>query len=186
MWWRETSGRRRAAAIAGVIAAGLANAGCFQPVYGDRTVTGSNIRDAIAGVDVVPVATTLPAFEQRLAIELRDKLLFVTTGGGGALPPTHRLVIRISTKRDQVIVDTRTARSELENYGINATYQLIEIGPNKTVVSGSTFARVSYDVPGQEQRFARQRGLRDAENRAVGVLVEHLRTRLASYFVAKT
>jgi LPS-assembly lipoprotein len=45
---------------------------------------------------------------------------------------------------------------------------------------------VSYDIPGQEQRFARQRGLRDAENRAAKVIASQIRTRLASYFVAGT
>ena len=31
---------------------------------------------------------------------------------------------------------------------------------SKVVVTGQTFARVSYDMPGQEQRFARVRGHR--------------------------
>ena len=51
---------------------------------------------------------------------------------------------------------------------------------------GQTFARVSYDIPGQEQRFARLRGLRDAENRAAKVIADNVRTRLASYFAAGT
>jgi LPS-assembly lipoprotein len=53
-------------------------------------------------------------------------------------------------------------------------------------VTGQTFARVSYDIPGQEQRFARIRGLRDAENRATKVVADNIRNRLASYFVAGT
>ena len=54
------------------------------------------------------------------------------------------------------------------------------------MVTGQTFARVSYDIPGQEQRFARLRGLRDAETRAAKVIAENIRTRLASYFAAGT
>ena len=54
------------------------------------------------------------------------------------------------------------------------------------VIKGQTFSRVSYDIPGQQQRFARARGLRDAENRAAKVIAEQIRSRLASYFVAGT
>src|SRR5439155_7617931 len=50
---------------------------------------------------------------------------------------------------------------DVENYSINATYTLTEIGTDKVVVTGQTFARVSYYMPGQEQRFARVRGLRE-------------------------
>ena len=54
------------------------------------------------------------------------------------------------------------------------------------MVTGQTFARVSYDNPGQQQRFASARGLRDAENRAAKVIAENIRSRLASYFIAGT
>jgi LPS-assembly lipoprotein len=57
---------------------------------------------------------------------------------------------------------------------------------DKSVVLSTAFARVSYDTPGSEQRFARIRGLRDAENRAARVIAEHIRNRLASYFIAGT
>ena len=49
-----------------------------------------------------------------------------------------------------------------------------------------TFARVSYNIPGQQQRFAGERGLRDAENRAAKVIADNIRKRLASYFAAGT
>ena len=58
--------------------------------------------------------------------------------------------------------------------------------PAQPVVTGQTFARVSFDIPGQEQRFARARGLRDAENRAAKVIADNIKSRLASYFVAGT
>src|ERR1051326_8050121 len=57
MWSRNSRGAlssfsRLAAAIA---IAGLA-AGCFQPLYGDRTVTGgSALRTALAAVDVAQI-----------------------------------------------------------------------------------------------------------------------------------
>jgi LPS-assembly lipoprotein len=54
------------------------------------------------------------------------------------------------------------------------------------VVTSQTFSRVSYNIPGQQQRFAGDRGLRDAENRAAQVIADNIRNRLASYFVAGT
>jgi LPS-assembly lipoprotein len=85
-----------------------------------------------------------------------------------------------------IIVDTTTTRPAIEDYGINATYVLTEIASGKAVVNGQTFARVSYDIPGQEQRFARLRGLRDAETRAAKVIADNIRSRVASYFAAGT
>ena len=100
--------------------------------------------------------------------------------------PTHRLKIAIASTRTSVIVDINTSRPDVENYGINATYSLTEVASGKVVVTGQTFARVSSDTPGQQQRFARVRGLRDAESRAAKVIAENIRSRLASYFVAGT
>jgi len=45
---------------------------------------------------------------------------------------------------------------------------------------------VSYDIPGQLQRFARQRAFRDAEDRAANEVSENIQTRLASFFYAGT
>ena len=67
---------------------------------------------------------------------------------------------------------TATQRPDVENLRLNASYVLTEIATGKAVVSGTTFSRVSYDIPGQQQRFAGDRGLRDAENRAAKVIAE--------------
>ncbi len=70
--------------------------------------------------------------------------------------------------------------------GVTASYSLVEIATGKTVLSDSTYAHVDYDVPGSAQRFAAQRAERDAEDRAIQVVAEAIRNRLASYFVAGT
>ena len=53
-------------------------------------------------------------------------------------------------------------------------------------MTGTTFARVSYDMPGSYQRFSRARAFRDAEDRASQQIAENIQTRLASFFVAGT
>ena len=161
-------------------------AGCFQPMYAERTVTGEPaLREKLSAVDVSDITTSQVA-DARLGVELRNGLLFSFTGGSSGAPPTHKLIVRMSTTRTSAIVDLTTARPDIENYGIDVSYELREIATNKSVLRAATFARVSYDIPGQEQRFARIRGLRDAESRAAKVIAENIRSRLASYFVAGT
>ena len=170
------------------LAIASATAGCFQPLYGDRSIAGggSSISTAMSGVDVQQIPAPKDSPESRLAVELRNDLLFGLTGGTVPSVPTHQLRVRIYSQRLSVIVDVTTARPDNEIYGINATYELIDLKTGKPVLTDSTFSRVSYDIPGQQQRFARARGLRDAENRATQLIAENIRNRLASYFTAGT
>ena len=173
--------------LAAALAVAALAGGCFQPLYGERSPTGGPVlRDQLSAVDVLQIEAPKGTDESRLAVEVRNALLFDLTGGGDAASPTHRLKIAISSTRSSVIVDINTSRPDIENYGLNATYTMTEIATGKIVVTGQTFARVSYDIPGQQQRFARIRGLRDAESRAAKVIAENVRSRLASYFVAGT
>lgn len=168
-----------ALAVAGVVA------GCFQPLYGDRSVTNtSGMSEKLGMVDVMPIEAPNGRPEARLGVEIRNALLFNMNDNGPGANATYRLKINLTTTRQQIIVDIYTTRPDVENYGIDASYSLIEVATGKTVLTGQTFARVSYDVPGQQQRFARARGLRDAENRAAKVIADQIRSRLASYFVA--
>lgn len=177
---------RIAARLAVVAVLGALTTGCFQPMYAERTVTGEPaLRDKLSGVDLTDIQA-IGSQDARLAVELRNGLLFSFTGGGSAAPPTHKLVARISTSRVSAIVDINTSRPDIENYGIDVTYELKEVATNKTVMRATTFARVSYDIPGQEQRFARIRGLRDAESRATRQIAENISQRVSSFFVAGT
>ena len=107
--------------------------------------------------------------------------MYELTGGGAAAAPTHRLVVKLSSTQLQVIVDINTARPDIQNYGIDASYTLTDLRTGKPVVTGQTFSRVSYNIPGQQQRFAGVRGLRDAEDRAAKVIADNIHSRLASY-----
>jgi LPS-assembly lipoprotein len=184
MGWVKRVNFARAAVI---VALAASVGGCFQPMYGERTVTGGpGVQTAMHGVAVQNIVAANGTPEARIAVELRNGLLFAINGGHSPAVPSHELRVRMTSVRLSVIVDVTTARPDVENYGINATYELLELATNKVVVRDTTFSRVSYDIPGQTQRFARQRGLRDAENRAAQVIADNIRNRLASYFVAGT
>lgn len=190
MWWPDpTEAFRRFARAAAILALAAGTGGCFQPLYGDGPAAGAagpGLRTALSRVDVAQIDALKGTDEARLAVEVRNALIFDLTGGGEPLPPAYRLNVRMTSTTADIIVDTTSTRPAIENYGLNATYSLVEIGTGKPVVNGQTFARVSYDIPGQEQRFARLRGLRDAESRAAKTIADNIRTRLASYFAAGT
>jgi len=184
MWSLDARVLLRLCAIAGL--AGL-TAGCFQPLYGSKSVVATaGLDDKLATVDVLPIDAPNGTRLKRVGIEVRNDLIFGLTGGGGEQTAAYQLKIQLSSQQQQVIVNINTARPDIQNYGINANYTLTEVGTGKVVAQGTTFSRVSYNIPGEQQRFAGDRGLRDAENRAAQVIADNLRNRLASYFVAGT
>ena len=171
-----------------LIVAGLAalTAGCFQPMYAEHADGSPALREKLMGVEVPPLTYPNGSREARLGVEIRNALAFKLYGAATGMPPTHKLVIRFTTTRSSLMLNPLTALPASENVGIDAQYNLIEIVSNKSVMTGSTFSRVSYDIPGQLQRFARQRAFRDAEDRACHEIAENIQTRLASFFYAGT
>ena len=175
---------RIAARCLAVAALAALTAGCFQPMYAEHADGTPGFREKLMGVEVPPVDKLNASREARIGVEIRNALAFKLYGSATGLPPTHRLVLRFNSTRSSLIVDPNTALPTSENYGIDAQYNLIEIASNKSVMTGSTFSRVSYDIPGQLQRFARSRAFRDAEDRAAQEIAENIQTRLASFFVS--
>lgn len=177
---------RIAARLLAVAALAALTAGCFQPMYAEHTDGTPALREKLMGVELPPIDKPNASREARVGVEIRNALAFKLYGTATGMPPTHRLVIRFTSTRSSLMVDPSTALPTSENYGIDAQYNLIEIASNKSVMTGSTFSRVSYDMPGSLQRFARTRAFRDAEDRAAQEIAEHIQTRLASFFVAGT
>src|SRR3954447_2387921 len=169
-----------------LLVAGLSalTAGCFQPMYAAHTDGTPALREKLLGVDLPPVSDKANGSrDARIGVEIRNALAFKLYGAATGMPPTHKLVIRFTTTRSSLMLNPLTALPASENYGIDAQYNLIEIVSNKSVMTGTTFSRASYDMPGQEmQRFARQRAFRDAEDRAAHEIADNIQTRLASYF----
>jgi LPS-assembly lipoprotein len=173
---------------AAILAIAALTAACFQPLYGERSPgePGPTVRTALAAVDVEQIDAPNGTPDSRVAVELRNKVLFHLTGGAGSIAPTHRLRMKMNTSKSAIIVDIATGRTEAEIVSIDVSFTLTEIATKRVVVNGSTFARVSADIPGEQQRFAHARAQREGEDRAAGVIAEQIRLRLASHFVAGT
>jgi LPS-assembly lipoprotein len=170
-----------------VLAAAGLLAGCFEPLYAHNPSVGDeSVRDKLAEVLIAPIPSRQGTPQARIAVALRNALQFDLNGAAGANAPTHRLDVSVTPLDVSVSIDPVTGRPTEEIGGLNATYQLVEIATGRIVVKDSTFAHVDYDIPGSQQRFAKQRAQLNAQDRATTVVAEAIRNRLASYFVAGT
>ncbi|WP_342736356.1 LPS assembly lipoprotein LptE [Bradyrhizobium sp. B117] len=177
---------RIAARLLAVAALAALTAGCFQPMYAERNDGTPGLREKLMGVELPPINKPNASREARVGVEVRNALAFKLYGTATGMPPTHRLDIRFTSSKSSLLVDPNTALPTSENYGIDAQYNLIEVATGKSVMTGTTFSRVSYDMPGSYQRFARNRAVRDAEDRAANEIAENITTRLAAFFTAGT
>lgn len=186
MWLPESrAAARRFLHPLAALAIAASVAGCFQPLYADRSLTGGpGPLEAMAHVEVLPIPAPRGSALERIAVLLQNELKFGLTGGAGAAPPTHQLAIRLGGSRTAVV--TTEARPEFESVALDANYTLTDIATKKPVLNASATARATLSVPGAQQRFARSRGQLDAERRAAQVIADQIRARLASYFMAGT
>jgi LPS-assembly lipoprotein len=167
-----------------VVALAALTAGCFQPMYAEHADGTPGLREKLMGVELPPVDKPNSSRDARLGVEIRNALAFKLYGNATGSPPTHRLIIRFSASDYSLMTDANTGLPTSENYGIDAQFNLIDNVTNKSVMTGTTFSRVSFDIPGSYQRFARARAFRDAEDRACQEIAERIKTRLASFFFA--
>jgi LPS-assembly lipoprotein len=177
---------RIAARLLAVAALAALTAGCFHPMYAEHADGTPGLRDKLLTVEVPPVDKPNASQDARIQVAIRNALAFKLYGDAVGAPPLYRLVLKFSSSRSSLMVDPNTGLPTSENYGIDVQFNLIEIASTKSVMTGTTFSRVSYDIPGTYQRFARARAFRDAEDRAAQEVADHIQTRLASFFYAGT
>ena len=91
----------------------------------------------MAQVDFAPIPG-------RVGQRIRNELIFLGTGGGDAVPPTHRLevAIRESVTSTLVRIDGEALG---QIYAIEATFQLISIKDKKVVFQGTSHARAGFE-----------------------------------------
>ena len=176
---------RIAARFVAVVALAALTAGCFQPMYAEHA-DGTGLRDKLMTVELPPVDKPNASREARVGVAIRNALAFKLYGNATGAPPLYKLVLKFSSSRSSLMVDPNTGLPTGENYNLDVQFNLVEIATDKSVMTGSTFSHVSYDIPGSYQRFARARAFRDAEDRAAEEIAEHIQTRLASFFFAGT
>jgi LPS-assembly lipoprotein len=184
---KEVGGYRILVRVAVVLALGALLTACFQPLYGNNTLpAGDSVRDKLAAIDVANIPAGNGTPDARLAVALRNELIYDFNNGAVPISPTHRLEVTLGSTITTVIVDVASGRPDTQVEAVNAVFTLTEIATKKVVLRTTTFGRASFDIPGSAQRFAQQRAWHNAEDRAVALVAENIRNRLASFFVAGT
>jgi LPS-assembly lipoprotein len=196
MWWCKHPAAGHLARLAIVFVAAGLTAGCFEPLYGNRPEVGTdNVHDKLAAVELAPAskppsssgaASPSGNVANRLSVAMHNALQYDLNGGTGATAPTHRLLVAVGGTGASFMIDITTGLPTSQIAGVVVDYQLVEIATNKVVLKDTASSDVDYDTAGSEQRFAVQRAELDAEDRAVKIVAEAIRNRLASYFVAGT
>jgi LPS-assembly lipoprotein len=167
--------------------AGLVADGRISAIERLKTTAGDeSVRDRFSEVLVAPIPKRQGSPQARVAVAIQKALEFDLNNGATPITPTHRLEVVVTPSDVTVSIDPVSGRPQEEIGGVTASYQLVEIATAKIVLKDSTFAHVGYDIPGSQQRFAKQRAEVDAQDRAANVAAEAIRNRLASYFVAGT
>ncbi|MGD9668701.1 MAG: LPS assembly lipoprotein LptE [Hyphomicrobiaceae bacterium] len=188
MWWAEArsrdagipagaaSGRARrscafvAVAIAASLAAGCADSG-FRPLYGTASIGGAQVSEKLAQVEIAPIPG-------RVGQQIRNEVIFQTTGGGSASPPAYRLeiVIRESITSTLVKISGDASGSV---YNLDADFRLVRMSDKQVVMQGKSAGRAAFER--FTSVFANVRARRDAENRAANTIAQDLKTRVAAY-----
>ncbi len=165
--------------------AGLAG-GCFQPVYGDRSVSGGpGVREALKGVEIPIITAPANSPTAPIAVQLRNDLIFNFTGGGTPTSPTHRLAIQLVGTQSTVAVD---------NTGFSADRELPsdrDLYPDRDCDQQDRHGGIRPRPPPattapRQQRFARVSASQDAGRRATKEISDQITTRIAAYFVTGT
>jgi LPS-assembly lipoprotein len=175
MSWLDRVPIRLAAAM--LLAA--AGGGCFQPLYGDRSLTGGpSVRDAMRDVEVA-------AIDGRVGQEVRNDLIFELTGGeGNPVGAPYRVTMTVSSSTFYPVIDLSAGRPSAETVSLDVLYRVEDVANKKTVLNERALARVTIDR--SQQRFARVRAIRDAENRAAKVAAEQMRSRIAAFLLTRS
>jgi LPS-assembly lipoprotein len=170
--------RRRPLALATVLVLAALTGGCFQPLYGEGTVSkvGGNVRNAMLGIDV-------PEIKGLVGHYLRNELVFEFDGGGA--PDRQKLLKLTATTSESlevITVDYANGRADSAILIATANWQLIRAGSNEVVASGQSVVRAPYER--SQQRFASLRAARDAQIRAAKELAQLIKARVAAALVA--
>ncbi len=140
----------------------------FQPLYGERTPGQGG------GLEQVGVASV----NDRVAQQVRNRLLFLLNGGFTSSEITHEARLRVSYSNQLTSALPSVEDSTAGTVTVRVSYDLVDLQTNETVASGSRDAIASYDRTGQV--LANNRATRDAENRAAKEAAEALRLAIAS------
>jgi LPS-assembly lipoprotein len=157
-----------------VTAAGLGllliSAGCqVRPLY----ATGSGVDEALKSIEFSEA-------DDRIELEVRNNLIFLTSGGAGEpAKPDFEVDIDVKTRNVGVLVDSSADQDRAGRIVLKADFTLTKKSSGEVLKTGHRSAVALVDFNTQE--YAKIRATRDAENRAARELAELIRADLAAW-----
>ncbi|MBS0277400.1 MAG: hypothetical protein JSR81_07255 [Proteobacteria bacterium] len=158
-----------------VFLVGAVSACGFRPLYG--TMGANPAGQAIfASIYVVPIA------HERVGYELRNKLMDLLRGPDRAQNAAYRLEVTVTETREGVALqnDATITRYDL---AFTAKYKLTDARLN-VVTQGEETTLESFDVA--QSPYASLTGQKEAENRAIQDIAEHIQIDLGVHFARET
>ncbi|MEM6463670.1 MAG: LPS assembly lipoprotein LptE [Pseudomonadota bacterium] len=139
-----------------------------RPLYYSDT----GVQTSLASVGVENV-------EDRVSQELRNRLIFLYSGGAGEpVNPDYSIEVEVDGRASRALREQLADGITSQRYTATVTYTLTDNRSKEVVGSGQRTVVTFYDQTTQE--FANRRALRDAENRAARELAEIVRADTAS------
>lgn len=154
-------------------------AGCgasgFRPLHGPAA-SGENLSELLSAVSIRPIPG-------RVGQQLRNKLIFETTGGNYANAPKYSLTIAIRERITSTLVQ-RSGESLGQVYNLTASFKLTDIKTKKLLMKGKSYGRAGFER--YISAYANVRARIDAENRAATAVGKEINSRLAAFLAAKS
>lgn len=144
--------------------------GGFRPLHADFAGSGP-VSEKLAAMRTSPIPG-------RVGQQLRNELIFHSTGGDAPPPASYRLDIVIQESVSSMLVQ-RDAEAESQVFNLSASFRLVRLSDEKVILSGSSSSRAGFDR--FQSIYANVRARRDAEDRAAKTMATDLKARLSAF-----
>jgi LPS-assembly lipoprotein len=147
----------------------------FRPLYATMG-GGKDVGEHLKQVEFAPIPG-------RVGQRIRNEMIFQTTGGGNALPPSYRLEVVLRENLTSTLVRA-TGEAEGAIYSVQASFRLIDHRQKQVVFEGTSHARAGFER--FTSIYSNVRAREDAENRVARTIADDLKSRLAAYLSRAT
>lgn len=148
----------------------------FSPVYGVASRPDGAVGQALANVQIDPIA-------DRNGQVLRNNLIDRFYGEGRPSSPRYRLAVALAATEEELGIqkDATATRARLR---LQASYELIDSNSGQVVYRTFSRSVISYNL--LDSQFAVLATKQDAYDRGLTELADDIRARLALYFARQT
>lgn len=144
-------------------------------------LSACQVRPLYSEASGAPQALKAIAFSDasdRVTQEVRNRLIFLTSGGAGeAANPEYKVELNVTTRMLDVLVNATSDTAKAGRIIVSASYTLKREKTGEVIKAGHRSAVALVDYPAQE--YAKIRAIRDGENRAAQEVAEFVRMDLA-------